>query len=48
MAAYGRCFTLSNPSQASGLGAPVSGPCSSGKYTQEAGILAYYEVGIMR
>lgn len=45
---YGRCFTLANPSTASGIGAPASGPCSAGSYTLEAGFLAYYEVNNVR
>ena len=43
MSSYGRCFSLSN-ANVNGLGAPASGPCPAGKYTREAGILAYYEV----
>jgi len=44
LATYGRCFTLTNPSSASDIGAPASGPCPAGSYTREAGFLSYYEV----
>lgn len=40
---YGNTFTLSNPAN-HGLGAPISGAGTPGKYTQEAGELAYFEV----
>ncbi|XP_035905811.1 chitinase-3-like protein 1 [Anopheles stephensi] len=40
---YGRTFRLSNPSF-DGVGAPVSGVGSPGRYTQEAGSLGYNEI----
>lgn len=40
---YGNTFTLSNPAN-HGIGAPISGAGTAGKYTQEAGELAYFEV----
>uniref|UniRef100_A0A3Q1JG55 Acidic mammalian chitinase n=1 Tax=Anabas testudineus TaxID=64144 RepID=A0A3Q1JG55_ANATE len=40
---YGNTFTLSNPAN-HGLGAPISGAGTPGKYTQEAGELAYFEI----
>ena len=40
---YGRAFTLSN-SKNNGIGAPASGPSSSGPYTQEGGYLGYNEI----
>uniref|UniRef100_A0A8C4RSD6 Acidic mammalian chitinase n=1 Tax=Erpetoichthys calabaricus TaxID=27687 RepID=A0A8C4RSD6_ERPCA len=40
---YGQTFTLRNPSN-NGVGAPISGAGQPGKYTQEAGELAYFEV----
>ncbi|XP_010006620.1 PREDICTED: acidic mammalian chitinase-like, partial [Chaetura pelagica] len=40
---YGRTFTLQNPSNTA-VGAPASGPGPAGTYTQEAGLLAYYEI----
>ncbi|XP_028849103.1 acidic mammalian chitinase-like isoform X2 [Denticeps clupeoides] len=40
---YGNTFTLRNPSQ-NGIGAPISGAGTPGKYTQEAGELAYFEI----
>uniref|UniRef100_A0A182S5F5 Uncharacterized protein n=1 Tax=Anopheles maculatus TaxID=74869 RepID=A0A182S5F5_9DIPT len=40
---YGRTFRLSNPRD-DGVGAPVSGVGSPGRYTQEAGSLAYNEI----
>lgn len=44
MPLYGRTFTLANPSN-NGLFAPDSGNGGlAGRYTGEAGILAYYEV----
>lgn len=43
LATYGRCFTLTSASN-NGLGAPVSGPCTAGTYTREAGFLSYYEI----
>ncbi|XP_023966076.2 chitinase-3-like protein 2 [Chrysemys picta bellii] len=39
---YGRSFTLS--SSRTGIGAPISGLGSPGPFTQEAGLLAYYEI----
>ena len=41
---YGRSFTLASSSN-TGVGASAVGPGSSGTYTGEAGLLAYYEVG---
>ncbi|KAG8451049.1 hypothetical protein GDO86_003363 [Hymenochirus boettgeri] len=41
--AYGRTFTLSNPSS-NGLGASTSGAGSAAPYTQEAGFMAYFEI----
>ena len=43
MAAYGRGFTLQDPSR-SGYGAPVRGPSTAGQYTREPGYDSYYEV----
>ncbi|NWI63517.1 CHIA chitinase, partial [Todus mexicanus] len=40
---YGHSFTLQNPSN-NGIGAPTSGPGPAGPYTQEGGLLAYYEI----
>ncbi|XP_026862794.2 acidic mammalian chitinase-like [Electrophorus electricus] len=40
---YGNTFTLRNPSN-HGIGAPISGAGTAGKYTQEAGELAYFEI----
>ncbi|KAL4645983.1 acidic mammalian chitinase-like isoform X2 [Arapaima gigas] len=40
---YGNTFTLSNPAD-HGIGAPISGAGTPGKYTQEAGELAYFEI----
>ncbi|KAM5160753.1 oviduct-specific glycoprotein [Callospermophilus lateralis] len=40
---YGRAFRLLEPSD-NGLQAVATGPASSGKYTKQAGILAYYEI----
>ncbi|XP_065259490.1 chitinase-3-like protein 1 [Emys orbicularis] len=39
---YGRSFALS--SSKTGISAPISGPGSPGPFTQEAGLLAYYEI----
>ncbi|XP_069616230.1 acidic mammalian chitinase-like isoform X2 [Ranitomeya imitator] len=41
--AYGRTFTLSNPSN-NGLGAPTSGGAPAAPYTQQAGFMAYFEI----
>ncbi|XP_075706761.1 acidic mammalian chitinase-like [Rhinoderma darwinii] len=41
--AYGRTFTLSNPSN-NGLGAPTSGGGPAAPFTQEAGFMAYFEI----
>ncbi|KAM4701924.1 acidic mammalian chitinase-like [Discoglossus pictus] len=41
--AYGRTFTLSNPSN-NGVGAPTSGGGPAAPYTQEAGLMAYFEI----
>lgn len=43
LATYGRSFTLTSAAN-SKPGAPSSGPSPAGKYTGEAGFLAYYEV----
>uniref|UniRef100_A0A8C5ZHM9 Oviduct-specific glycoprotein n=1 Tax=Marmota marmota marmota TaxID=9994 RepID=A0A8C5ZHM9_MARMA len=40
---YGRTFCLLKPSD-NGLQAIATGPASPGKYTKQAGILAYYEI----
>jgi len=40
---YGRSFTLRDP-DISGVGAPVSGAGRAGRFTQEDGYLAFYEV----
>jgi len=40
---YGTTFTLANAAQ-HGLKAASTGPGKAGKYTQEPGTLAYYEV----
>ena len=40
---YGNTFTLRNPAN-HGVGAPTAGAGTPGKYTQEAGELAYFEV----
>lgn len=40
---YGNTFTLKDPSN-HGIGAPIAGAGTPGKYTQEAGELAYFEV----
>lgn len=40
---YGNTFTLRNPGK-HGVGASIAGPGTPGKYTQEAGELAYFEV----
>lgn len=41
--AYGNTFTLKDASK-NGVGAPIAGAGTPGKYTQEAGELAYFEV----
>ena len=41
--AYGRSFTLTNTSQFD-IEAPALGGGKAGRYTQEEGFLAYYEV----
>jgi len=43
MGTYGRCFTLTNPSQ-NKIGDPARGPCVAGQYTREAGFQSYYEI----
>ncbi|XP_070501617.1 probable chitinase 10 [Chironomus tepperi] len=43
MPTYGRSFTLINDTQFD-IGAPASGGGAAGKFTNEAGFLAYYEV----
>jgi len=40
---YGTTFTLTSPAR-HGLKAATTGPGKAGKYTQEPGTLAYYEV----
>ncbi|KAF0035710.1 hypothetical protein F2P81_011022 [Scophthalmus maximus] len=40
---YGNTFTLRNPAD-HGVGAPIAGAGTPGKYTQEAGELAYFEI----
>ncbi|MBN3312437.1 CHIA chitinase, partial [Atractosteus spatula] len=40
---YGQTFTLRNAAD-HGVGAPISGAGAPGKYTQEAGELAYFEI----
>ncbi|XP_078497432.1 acidic mammalian chitinase-like [Lissotriton helveticus] len=40
---FGRTFTLSSTTNCT-VGSPASGDGSAGSYTQEAGILAYYEI----
>uniref|UniRef100_A0A8C5BZQ2 chitinase n=1 Tax=Gadus morhua TaxID=8049 RepID=A0A8C5BZQ2_GADMO len=40
---YGNTFTLRNPAN-HGVGAPTAGAGTPGKYTQEAGELAYFEI----
>jgi len=42
---YGTTFKLANAAQ-HGLKAASTGPGKAGKYTQEAGTLAYYEVRV--
>lgn len=39
---FGKSFTLA--SSETGVGAPISGPGIPGRFTKEAGTLAYYEV----
>lgn len=43
MPTYGRSFTLVDPAKFD-IGAPASGGGTAGKYTSEAGFMAYYEV----
>lgn len=43
---YGRGFTLSDPDQY-GYGASRSGPSKKGNYTNDRGVLAYYEICTM-
>uniref|UniRef100_A0A4D5RA82 Scol-Chitinase n=1 Tax=Scolopendra viridis TaxID=118503 RepID=A0A4D5RA82_SCOVI len=43
MPMYGRTWTLANPSQ-NGINVPSAGAGTAGQYTQEGGILAYYEI----
>ena len=43
LASYGRTFTLQNPS-AHSVGAPVKGGGRMGRFTQEEGYMAFYEV----
>ena len=42
VAAYGRGFQLADKS-VTGVGSPVFGPSLPGNYTNEAGLMAYYE-----
>lgn len=44
---YGRSFTLENLTII-GVGAPIVGGGQPGPYTQEAGVLSYYEVCLLR
>lgn len=44
MPTYGRSFTLASPSD-TGVGAPATGPGTPGPFTNQGGLLAYYEVG---
>lgn len=44
MPTYGRSFTLVNAGQ-NNVNSPSSGGGEAGKYTGEAGFMAYYEVG---
>lgn len=44
-AVYGRTFRLST--EASNVGAPISGPASAGAFTREAGFWSYYEVKLI-
>lgn len=43
---YGTTFTLTSPAR-HGLKAATTGPGKAGKYTQEPGTLAYYEVRVV-
>nr|XP_035935462.1 chitotriosidase-1 isoform X1 [Halichoerus grypus] len=43
MPTYGRSFTLASPSD-TGVGAPATGPGTPGPFTNQGGLLAYYEV----
>ncbi|XP_034799908.1 chitinase-3-like protein 1 isoform X3 [Pan paniscus] len=43
---FGRSFTLA--SSETGVGAPISGPGIPGRFTKEAGTLAYYEVQYLK
>lgn len=45
MPTYGRSFTLASSSD-TGVGAPATGPGAPGPFTREAGLLAFYEVGV--
>jgi len=47
MPTYGRSFTLVDPAKFD-IGAPASGGGTAGKYTSEAGFMAYYEVRIQK
>lgn len=40
---YGQSYRLALPGKAS-LGDPVAGPGTAGEYTQQPGMLAYYEI----
>ncbi len=43
---YGRTFTLSDPAQHE-LGDKATGAGPAGRYTREAGFMAYYEVCVL-
>lgn len=42
IATYGRSYNLST--SFSGVGAPITGPAPSAKYTNESGVMSNYEV----
>ena len=44
LATYGRSFTLTSPTLATGMNAPSSGGGKAGEFTRESGFLAFYEV----
>ncbi|WAR13238.1 CHIA-like protein, partial [Mya arenaria] len=47
LALYGRSFALTSPARTD-VGAPATGPGPKGRYTGEAGFLAYYEICAMQ
>ncbi|WAR13234.1 CHIA-like protein [Mya arenaria] len=47
LALYGRSFALTSPARTE-VGAPATGPGPKGRYTGEAGFLAYYEICAMQ